>query len=116
MYSAFAFCDGVKITVVLISVLCVCVPWKVMSGRSMKGLAMSTILDQPTSNKRVCTVINDWPQKCHFIELVVDDDSRVRCKICDEIFNFPRRRERHHEACCWPHLQNECFFGKIPIN
>jgi hypothetical protein len=28
----------------------------------------------------------DWPQECNFIELVVDDDSRVRYQICDKNF------------------------------
>jgi hypothetical protein len=56
-----------------------------MSGRGKKRSAMSTILDQPTSKKRACTMIKDWPQK-YFIELVVDDDSRVCCKICDKKF------------------------------
>jgi hypothetical protein len=49
---------------------------------------MSTILELPTSKKRACTVIKDWPQKYHFVELVVDDDSRVRCKICDKNFSI----------------------------
>jgi hypothetical protein len=59
-----------------------------MSGRSKKGSATSTILDQPTSKKRACTVIKDWPQKNHFIQLVVDDDSQVCCKICDRRFSI----------------------------
>jgi hypothetical protein len=33
-------------------------------------------------------VIKDWPQKYHFIELVVNDDSRVHCKICDKNFSI----------------------------
>jgi hypothetical protein len=59
-----------------------------MSGRSKEGSATSTIVDQPTSKKKACTVIKDWPQKYHFKELVVDDDSRVRCKMCDQKFSI----------------------------
>jgi hypothetical protein len=60
-----------------------------MSGRGKKESATPTILDQPASNtKRACTVMKDWPQKYHFIELVVDDDSRVRCKIYDNRFSI----------------------------
>jgi hypothetical protein len=57
-----------------------------VSGRGKKGSATSTILDQPTSKKRACTVKKDWPQK-YFIQLVVDDDSRVHCRIYNKNFS-----------------------------
>jgi hypothetical protein len=66
-----------------------------------------------------CTVIKDWPQKYNynFVELVVDGDSRVRCKICDK--NFPVSHGGENDItrhAAGPIKKKRMLFEKIPIN
>jgi hypothetical protein len=64
----------------------------------------------------VCFTFQGRSQKYYLIELVVDDDSQVRCKICDKRFSISHRGEnditRHVAGPI--HKMNVC--GKIPIN
>jgi hypothetical protein len=88
-----------------------------MSGRGKKGSATSTILDQPASKKRAYTVIKkDWPQKYHFIELVVNDDSLVRCNTCDKKFSISHGGENDITRHAAGPIHKRNVYGKISIN
>jgi hypothetical protein len=80
---ALAFCDGLKITIVLIFG---CVGFA-FRGRTPKEMAGNVKKFGPTYIKEKSVSVKEfWPQKYYFIEFVAGDDFRARCKIYDKMF------------------------------
>jgi hypothetical protein len=58
----------------------------------------------------------DWLQKYNSIELVVDDDSRVCCKICDKNFSISHRERMTLQGMLLAPFIKQMLYGKILTN
>jgi hypothetical protein len=61
-------------------------------------------------------VKKDWSQKYYFIEMVVDDDSPMHCKICDKNFSISTEERTTSRGMLLAPFIKRMLYGKIPIN
>jgi hypothetical protein len=79
MYSILTLCSRVQVTRELnLGFVAIAFYGKAMNGRGTKAPETSTTLHEPNLRRGLVR-----SQKCRFIEMMADYDSRMRCKICD---------------------------------